>query len=439
MKSIGIDIGTTTISIVVMDSDSRNVVEARTIQNGSFITTENEWERIQDVSIIIEKAVAELDDLLERYTDVTSIGLTGQMHGILYTDRAGKCVSPLYTWQDGRGNQEYGETGVSLTDWIYDVCKVQAATGYGLVTHVYNCIHHLVPETAASLCTIPDYMGMVLTGRTPPLLHISNAASLGFFDTVSGQFLEQELTMAGVDTDILPEVTGELQVMGSYRNIPVCVSIGDNQASFLGSVGTQDGGVLLNMGTGGQISVLSEQYFCCQGIEARPFINGKYLLVGASLCGGRAYAILERFFRELVEAVSGEASSQYDVMAKLAEEGALEADGMQIKTTFSGTRVNPSERGCICNISEDNFTPANMTYGVLYGIVKELYDMYTQIKDGTGICAGHLVASGNGYRKNKMLQKISSEMFEAKLSLALYQEEAAGGAAISGIMSNNSI
>ena len=45
MKAIGIDIGTTTISGVVVEVDERRhstVIEARTIQNGSFIGTSNE-------------------------------------------------------------------------------------------------------------------------------------------------------------------------------------------------------------------------------------------------------------------------------------------------------------------------------------------------------------------------------------------------------------
>lgn len=37
-------------------------------------------------------------------------------------------------------------------------------------------------------------------------------------------------------------------------------------------------------------------------------------------------------------------------------------------------------------------------------------------------------------RKNKVLQEISSEMFGADLSLAVYQEEAACGAAVSSAM-----
>lgn len=56
------------------------------------------------------------------------------------------------------------------------------------------------------------------------------------------------------------------------------------------------------------------------------------------------------------------------------------------------------------------------------------------IYKATGIEVNHLVASGNGLRKNQVLQEISSEMFGAELSLAIYQEEAACGAAVSSAM-----
>ena len=59
MKAIGIDIGTTTISGVVVEVDERRhstVIEARTIQNGSFIGNFlMKWERIQDAEKIIPK------------------------------------------------------------------------------------------------------------------------------------------------------------------------------------------------------------------------------------------------------------------------------------------------------------------------------------------------------------------------------------------------
>ena len=99
MKAIGIDIGTTTISGVIVDAERRAVVLAKTIENGSFIKTEHEWERIQDAELIIKKAKELLDELLAGCDDAVSVGLTGQMHGILYVDEKGKCKNVRKTIQ----------------------------------------------------------------------------------------------------------------------------------------------------------------------------------------------------------------------------------------------------------------------------------------------------------------------------------------------------
>lgn len=428
MKTIGIDIGTTTISAAVFDNDRKKVLESRTVQNDSFIGTAHEWERIQDASVITKKAQSVLDELLDRCPDVASIGLTGQMHGILYVDADGKCCSPLYTWQDQRGNLPEFD-GSSLVSLLKQSHGVTVSTGYGLATHLYQAKRNIVPKEAVSLCTIPDYFGMILTKRLRPLLHISMAASLGLFDAEKKGFQVDKLREVGIDTAILPDVCDDFRVVGHYRNCPVTVAIGDNQASFLGSVGMRRNAVLLNVGTGGQISVLSDRFFEADGIEARPLTKDHFILVGSSLCGGRAYAILEKFFRSYAAAAGFGDLPQYDVMARLAEKGMASQDNMKVATTFHGTRANPDLRGSISNLSEDNFTPEGLTLGVLSGLAQELYDMFDCIRKGTGIEAQTLVASGNGVRKNTVLQHIFEGMFGAKLHLAEYEEEAACGAA----------
>ena len=58
MKLIGIDIGTTTISGIVMEHNIGNnaeLIEAKTIANDSFLPTANDWEKIQDAEQIIKK------------------------------------------------------------------------------------------------------------------------------------------------------------------------------------------------------------------------------------------------------------------------------------------------------------------------------------------------------------------------------------------------
>ena len=56
---------------------------------------------------------------------------------------------------------------------------------------------------------------------------------------------------------------------------------------------------------------------------------------------------------------------------------------MKVQTTFDGTRTDSGLRGEIRNISSDNFTPEFLTYGVLEGMIRELYDMFVQIEKGT--------------------------------------------------------
>ncbi len=447
MKALGLDIGTTTISAVVVGMEEREILKAYTIPNGSFIETDLPWEKIQDPDKIMQKALGLLEEILQEHQDIGVIGLTGQMHGIVYLDENGKHISPLYTWQDGRGNipvekilsedpvpeDALSEAGRSICGILEEEYGVKAHTGYGLVTHLYNCRNNLVPEGAAKVCTIMDYLGMRLTGRRTPLMHSSNAASLGLYDAKKNGFRADILQKAGADADILPEVTDDFISVGSYKGIPVSAAIGDNQASFLGSVENAADSVLVNMGTGGQISVLSDTYFTAKGIEARPFVKGHYLLAGSSLCGGRAYALLEHFFRSYAEAAGITGVDHYSVMGKILDEK-NDGEKLKVNTTFSGTREKPEKRGSIKNIGTENFTPKALIGGVLEGMAEELYKMYRKIEKGLAGPKTRMVASGNGIRKNRHLQEVMSEKFGMGLELAKREEEAAYGAAVSGLI-----
>ena len=291
-----------------------------------------------------------------------------------------------------------------------------------------------------SFCTIMDYFGMYLTGRKKPLIHVSNAAGLGFFDSRKMRFEKEKLAEMGVDTNWLPDVCTEIEKLGTYRGRTVTTAIGDNQASFLGAAGDEENILLVNMGTGGQISVLSGQYFSGDGIEARPFLNGKYLLAGASLCGGKAYALLEQFFRKIVKEATGQDQPLYKVMEKMARTGRdlnserTESRKIKVETTFDGTRVNPEKSGSITQVYSENFTPEDLCYGVLKGMSTELYQMYMTIQNGIGIKIRRMIGSGNGLRKNPVLCEIIEDMFKAELVLAECEEEAATGAAMSSSM-----
>ena len=136
----------------------------------------------------------------------------------------------------------------------------------------------------------------------------TDAASWGIFDTQTGtDWLPGVHHVLHLPNGILPPVkpTGTLAGpllpalavrAGLPAGVPVAVAIGDNQASFLGSVPSLTECALFNLGTGSQLSVPTSQYRLASALETRPLIPGWWLLVGASLCGGYAYQLLADFF-----------------------------------------------------------------------------------------------------------------------------------------------
>lgn len=405
MKVIGIDIGTTGICGVLLDAETGEVLRSYTENSDAFIQTENEWERIQSVDRIMDIAKSILSKLFSE--GVASIGITGQMHGILYFDKNGQAVSPLYTWQDRRANLPYGDSTYAE--------QLGTRVGYGCATDFYNRVNGLVPKDAVGFCTIYDYLAMQLCQSKAPLLHTTSAASFGCFDICKRCFTNGAKT----------RVTDEYALAGKYRGIPVSVGIGDNQASVLSTL-TDEDSALLNVGTGSQISVLSDRVVFAEGIEARPYFENKYLLVGAALCGGRAYALLKDFYKRVYsyrEPLSdGEVYALMDQMAKTGEHT------LTVDTRFSGTREDTSVRGGIFGISTENFTPEALLRGVLSGMVDELYAMYEKMGKRTH----GLVGSGNGIRHNAHLVRCAEQRFGAKMRIPAHTEEAAVGAALYG-------
>lgn len=426
MKTLGLDIGTTTISAVILEDGK--VLAVRNVKNDSVLTGET-WERLQDPNRILSVCMDIVRDLLREYPDATAIGLTGQMHGILYVDHAGNSVSPLYTWQDERGDIPF-DGNSTWAGHLSALTGYSLATGYGIVTHYYNCQNGLVPSNAWKLCTIMDYVAMKLAGCNCPVTDPTDAASIGVYHAATGSFDCDALRKAGISDSILPNVVKDPYLGTGVFGIPVFAAIGDNQASFLGAAEGRSDAILVNVGTGSQISVFSGEYMGTATLETRPFPDGGWLLVGASLCGGRSYALLENFFRQTVRMVTGKEESAYSAMEQaLDEAGSVENVPVTI-TTFQGTRKNPQLRGSITGIGTDNFTPVHLIHSVMRGMAEELYGMYREYLEQGGKPYAVMIGSGNGLRRNKHLCRILEEVFGCELLLSEREEEAACGAAI---------
>ncbi len=428
LKLLGLDIGTTTISGVVIDRDTGELLASLTLKNDAFVETpDHPFRKCQDAKRIEEIVRNIKSELTKKVGGVDAVGVTGQMHGVVYINSEGEAISPLYTWQDGAGSLAHGDT--TYSEYLSTITGYKLASGYGLVTHYVNRELGEVPDGVRTICTIHDYIAMSLCGKTQPIMHSSDAASFGCFDLSQMDFDETALENLMISRCLLPEVVDDAACVGKDESgAPVSVAIGDNQASVIGSL--KDGKVLVNIGTGSQVSVVTEDTVSYSG-ETRPLSGKEKLLVGAPLCGGRAFSLLNKFFAECGRLFGNEAVNVYEVMDRLAEAD-VECHPLDVDTRFCGTRENPNLKGSISGITEENFSAANLTRGFLFGMAIELYSYYEEMKSFLDAPPKYIVGSGNAIRKSPVLRQYIADVFGAPVVIPHHTEEAAFGAALFG-------
>lgn len=431
--SVGIDLGTTTVSAIAYDIDNKKLIESYSIPHNSYIYSDFRSE--QSAAVIIDKAKRLLYHIIDSYKGIVSIGITGQMHGIVYYNEDGEAASNLINWQDKRADQ-ITESGKSACDEIFELTGERISTGYGIATHYCNMKAGSIPQNACGICSIMDLFAMNICGIKKAITHTSVAASFGMFDVEKGDFKREKMSQLGINTEILPFVTEKSAIIGECRGIPVSVPIGDNQASFLGSVQNNNECLLTNIGTGSQVSAVTDFRKFSGDIEIRPLIEGKYLICGSALCGGYAYSMLEQFFRSYAAAAGIGDVSQYEAINRLAREAYENGEeGLLVNTSFLGKRSNPDVRGSIENIGRQNFTPSALVLGVLKGMCSELYSLYKKFENEKT----HIIASGGAVKRNEILRRLMEERFCMKVSANTVGEEASMGAALFSALASGKI
>ncbi|MFD2334361.1 sedoheptulokinase [Cohnella sp. GCM10020058] len=455
--AIGLDIGTTSLCATAVDTRDGGAVRTLVRMNAAALPAAAPDERLQEPDRIADELLAMLEEWRDLLPETAAIGISAQMHGILYVDEHGRAVSPLYTWQDGRGERpvpsgesaavEAGAAGAgrapsgapTYRQQLEALSGYPVPSGYGLLTHHVLRRTCEVPADAAKLCTVGDYAAMRLTGRPAPLIDATQAAGLGLFDLRSRSFDTDAAACAGIDAAMLPELAREAGALvgKTPEGIPVAVAIGDNQASYLGTVPALAGSLLLNVGTGAQLSLYApEPVLPAAGLELRPFPDGGWLLAGASLGGGKSYALLASFYREIAESLGGGEGSVpserlYEAMNRWALSALDEGRPLpRVDAAFFGTRADPERTAEIAALTPATLTPQALTAGLLTGVADELAAFAALLPAALLAGVRQRVGAGNGLRRNPALRRLLEQRIGAPLELAGEREEAAFGAAV---------
>ncbi|MCF7944357.1 MAG: hypothetical protein K9L75_02315 [Spirochaetia bacterium] len=441
MISLGIDIGTTNVSVTALDLDTGVIQESYSKPN-KRIASDDEYAYIQDPHAIEESVRLLLSKIKTPYH---CAAVTGQVHGILYYDRNGSAISPLYTWLDRRAAEVID--GESPQDRLKRITGTTMPPGYGLLTHYTNSLIDEVPAEAVGMTGILEYITGRLIGKTLDKADSSCISLFGAYDTIGLQndqkVLEEVFRERGIKflkTARPFEHAGKMKVNRGegLRPVPIAYPVGDNQAGFFGLVSKPETSCLISIGTSGQISLFSTSAECPESMELRPYFGQGYLHVGASLSAGKSYEVLKDFIKSIYEQAAGlevEDEKVFDLMKDSAHELDLKgAAPLKVTTKFNGTRREPDVRGAIENISFNNFKLGNLVQGTVDGIIRELHD-YTYDLGSLFTPVQQIIAAGSSVRKNELFSEALEKQFGLQTIIADIDDGAAMGAALIGAVS----
>jgi sedoheptulokinase len=441
---LALNAGTTTLTAIAWDPE-RQVVTNSLRQRNDAALPAPPGRAEQDAGRLRRLAWNLLAQAAAGQRSVEGIVLTGQMHGLLCLDARGDPLTPLITWQDRRTAEPLPGGGsildrirarVADLDWRSNGCRL--AHGYGAATLFWLGEQKALPSGTERVSSLPSWLVGQLAHQLPstdPTL----AASWGIYSLADGAWNVAFLERLGLRAELLPPVRATGAPVGTLHptparalelppGLPVYNAAGDTQATFAGCVDEPEWEALVNGGTGGQVCWWAPHFeLPSASVDTWPFPRGT-LRVGATLCGGAAYAWLNATVRAWLHDFGVDQSEQevYGRLNALAQSGD-DATGITVRPTFLGSRADAGPTGgAIQNLTLEPLRLGALARATLQGMVDELRDLFAAHGPDQLM---RLVATGGTVRQVPPLAELMEERFGMPVTVGAETHPAAVGAA----------
>ncbi len=385
----------------------------------------------------IREALAEAN---LRGDQVTAIGLTGQMHGLVLLDDSGNVLRPAILWNDQRTAKQCDEiTDRVGFDRLLALAGNPALTGFTAPKVLWVREHEPDLYAKAAQILLPkDYVRYRLTGRYAT--DKAGAAGTLLFDLKERNWSPEILEALEIPAEWLPEtyegpeVTGTVhqsaaEATGLTAGLPVVGGGGDQAAQAVGVGAVRSGIIALTLGTSGvvfgpvdepMIEPQGRLHAFCHAVP--PATGSGWHLMGVMLSAAGSL----RWYRDTL--ASG---TSYDELTAMAADVPTGAEGLFFLPYLTGERTphpDPLARAAFVGLTLRH-TLGHMTRAVLEGVGFGLRDNMELIQQvGLGQVA-QVRISGGGSR-SALWRQILSDILGSSLARVNVTEGASYGAAI---------
>jgi len=443
---LGVDIGTSATKTVLFTLDGQTVASAS--REYPLYQEKIGWAE-QDPEDWVQAAFATIGQVMAQSgidkTELTGIGLSGQMHGMVLLDKNMQVLRRAIIWADQRTAAECAEMERILgKEKLISITANPAMTAFTASKILWVKNHQ--PEIFDKIAHVllpKDYVRYCLTGELAS--EVSDASGMQLMDVPGRCWSGEVVSALGFDGAWLPslhesvEITGRVlpavaEKIGVASGTAVGGGAGDNAAGAVGNGIVNPGNAFCTIGTSGvvfahtgkpSIDMQGRLHTLCHAVPGAWHVMGVTQTAGLSL---------NWFKNQFCQGEMDEAEKQgvnvYGILDQEAGTAPLGCQGLIYLPYLMGERhphLDPDARGAFFGITavhkRSDFIRAVME-GVTYGLTDSVDNMRA-----LGVAVEEVRAGGGG-GKSILWRQMQADMFHAPVTTVNSTEGPALGVAL---------
>ena len=438
MLYIGVDLGTSAVKLLLMESGGRIVKIVSKEYGLSF--PHPGWSE-QNPEDWYEQSVAGLKELLDGQdkSQVAGISFGGQMHGLVILDQKDQVIRPAILWNDGRTMAQTDFLNENIGKDMLE--KYTANIAYaGFTAPKILWVKENEPENFARIEKImlpKDYLAYRLTGTFAT--DYSDASGMLLLDVANKRWSEEMCAICGISVKMLPQLFESYEKIGTLKreiaaelglseNVVVAAGGGDNAASAVGTGTVGEGKCNISLGTSGTLFISSDHFVPTNGhtaLHSFAHSDGHFHLMGCMLSA----ASCNKWWNEEILHTKHYAAEQ----AQITDEK-LGENHVFYLPYLMGERSplnDPLARGTFVGMTMDT-TRSDMTQAVLEGVIFGLRDSL-EVAKSLGIHVTRSTIVGGG-AKSPLWRKMAANILGIRLEFPASEEgPSMGGAMLAAV------